>query len=522
MRKPDLPPGSEPSRKKRLSAARTSTHRPSLSTTVTDASQDAIVGTDAAAAQPLHTSQLKLLLRTAEDNLIELEKGLTLLQSTTTASFSSTSGTVVADLKADTKSVIQHQFQSRSPSLDSLPSRGSSPSRNSSSPEPDEEMNGRDKPATKSGNYAKRRLNMYVPVSHDLIRSKICCRKMRKPDLSPESEHGQSIPPPPTLHVRSPRSREPLADYDIPSTRTVSQATPEPDPPSPTIFAHAEDGVLSHESIPGPNESIVQSEVRPPLNPIPKYIRDSTEWIFDYGIEYNSEDDFVGASMDVLVEKMRLQDTSFILPFITSTQVLKIFNPIGRKFIVLFFKIHADNPNKGSMPPSDPLTTNPDTGSTWKLNNLRQSIQTSESVGDFENNISSEQIHGQTDAHPLFSVQSFEPQVKGLSSDIIVTLGALPEDTAETLFTADIGIPSTPSQCTRRLSFHSDASFTGAGLDSFPHEIFEHQSSSSCETFETVISEELDFRVGNKSSRSMFPQVSDWNKLTILLDRFCD
>ena len=65
----------------------------------------------------------------------------------------------------------------------------------------------------------------------------------------------------------------------------------------------------------GLEESIVQGDVPlPPIAPIPEYIQDPTAWMFgqDYRpeeIAYNSEGHLVGATMDVLVEKMTPHDS---------------------------------------------------------------------------------------------------------------------------------------------------------------------------------------------------------------------
>ena len=99
-----------------------------------------------------------------------------------------------------------------------------------------------------------------------------------------------------------------------------------------------------------------------------------------------------------------------------------------------------------------------------------------------------------------FSVRSFEPQMEGLSSDIIVTVGAPPEDSAETLSSTSRSLPT--------LSFYSVTPSLYAGCDDFSHEIFEYQSSSSCETSR---SRGPIFRRGNKGNynRSLFSRVSD-------------
>jgi len=189
MRKPDLPPGSEPSRRKSSSAAKTSTQRPSSSSTATDAPQDAIVGANSGIAQPSQTSHLALPLRAPNSNRIDSVNspitpsrpgseaamyspdppsrttGLTSSQSTMMAASSSATVVTELHLEADAKSISQRQFL-RSQSLDSSPSsRDSSPSRNSSNPEPAEKTKGREKRVRKSGNYSKRKLNTCVPCA---------------------------------------------------------------------------------------------------------------------------------------------------------------------------------------------------------------------------------------------------------------------------------------------------------------------------------------------------------------------
>ena len=100
---------------------------------------------------------------------------------------------------------------------------------------------------------------------------------------------------------------------------TVSQTTPEPDLPSPTSLIHEgttwDGGNHGHQTVRAFEESIVQNEVpAPPLAPVPEYVQDPSVWMFghDYKLEdvaYNSEGLLVGATMDVLVEKMTPHDS---------------------------------------------------------------------------------------------------------------------------------------------------------------------------------------------------------------------
>ena len=112
------------------------------------------------------------------------------------------------------------------------------------------------------------------------------------------------------------RATSPDTVKSIPPSLTVSQATSESDLPSPSSFGHPEyDGTSLEGSIRGQEESIVQGEVPlPPLAPIPEFIQDPTAWMFghDYSLEdiaLNNEGHLVGATMDVLVEKMTPHDS---------------------------------------------------------------------------------------------------------------------------------------------------------------------------------------------------------------------
>ncbi|KAF9533235.1 ras guanine nucleotide exchange factor domain-containing protein [Crepidotus variabilis] len=96
----------------------------------------------------------------------------------------------------------------------------------------------------------------------------------------------------------------------------------EPDLPSPTSFAPTdEDGTTwegstrSHQPVRALEEKIVHGELPTlPLEPIPEYTQDPTAWMFghDYSLDdvaYNSDGHLVGATMDVLVEKMTPHDS---------------------------------------------------------------------------------------------------------------------------------------------------------------------------------------------------------------------
>lgn len=130
--------------------------------------------------------------------------------------------------------------------------------------------------------------------------------------------------------------------------------------------------------------------------------------------------------------------------------------------------MYADKSHEGSTPHTNALTTNPE---RWS-------------------NASTVENHRQADACPIFSVQSFEPQVEGLSSDIIVTVGVPPEGPAQTVFTADPRT-SSPAQSIRTLSFHSAMSFIDAGSHNFSDKISEHRVSSLYKTRITSMSEGL-------------------------------
>lgn len=120
--------------------------------------------------------------------------------------------------------------------------------------------------------------------------------------------------------------------------------------------------------------------------------------------------------------------------------------------------------------------------------------------------LDSEESHGQIDACPFFSVQSFEPQVKGLSQDIIVTVGIPAEDLNERLFTAD----TAPARSIRSFSFHSALSFTGTGPNDLSEIISEYRPSSPCEVFEMNITSRSgspDFKSGSEPNRGLFPQI---------------
>jgi hypothetical protein len=94
------------------------------------------------------------------------------------------------------------------------------------------------------------------------------------------------------------------------------QAPLEPDSPPTEDDETTPDGnIPGQQNIHGLEESIVQGEVPPPpVAPVPEYIQDPTGWMFgqDYrpeDIAYNNEGHLVGATMDVLVEKMTPHDS---------------------------------------------------------------------------------------------------------------------------------------------------------------------------------------------------------------------
>ncbi|KAF8158363.1 ras guanine nucleotide exchange factor domain-containing protein [Crassisporium funariophilum] len=102
----------------------------------------------------------------------------------------------------------------------------------------------------------------------------------------------------------------------------VSYSSVEPDLPSPTSFSQTdEDGTTWEGSARGHTtgrsleEKIVHGELpHVPLEPIPEYNQDPSAWMFghDYSLDdvaYNGEGHLVGATMDVLVEKMTPHDS---------------------------------------------------------------------------------------------------------------------------------------------------------------------------------------------------------------------
>lgn len=116
------------------------------------------------------------------------------------------------------------------------------------------------------------------------------------------------------------RATSPDTVKSISLSFTVSHVPSESELPSPSSVTHTEDDGFSlegsrvHQTM-RLEESIVQGEVPlPPLAPIPEYFQDPTSWMFghDYNLEdiaHNSEGHLVGATMDVLVEKMTPHDS---------------------------------------------------------------------------------------------------------------------------------------------------------------------------------------------------------------------
>jgi son of sevenless-like protein len=106
----------------------------------------------------------------------------------------------------------------------------------------------------------------------------------------------------------------------IPSAMTLSHSPVEADLPSPSSFARTdEDGTTWEGSMrshgPSLEEKIFNGELPlVPLEPIPEFIQDPVAWMLshDYSLDdvaYNSEGHLVGATMDVLVEKMTPHDS---------------------------------------------------------------------------------------------------------------------------------------------------------------------------------------------------------------------
>ena len=124
------------------------------------------------------------------------------------------------------------------------------------------------------------------------------------------------------VHSESTRATSPDELTRNGVTLTITRSQVEPDLPSPTSFEQTdEDGTTWEGSIRGHptmrhlEEKIINGNLPSvPLDPIPEYIQDPTGWMFghDYNLEdvaYNTEGHLVGATMDVLVEKMTPHDS---------------------------------------------------------------------------------------------------------------------------------------------------------------------------------------------------------------------
>ena len=124
------------------------------------------------------------------------------------------------------------------------------------------------------------------------------------------------------VHSESTRATSPDELSRNGVTLTITRSQVEPDLPSPTSFEQTdEDGTTWEGSIRGHpamrhlEEKIINGNLPSvPLDPIPEYIQDPTGWMFghDYNLEdvaYNTEGHLVGATMDVLVEKMTPHDS---------------------------------------------------------------------------------------------------------------------------------------------------------------------------------------------------------------------
>ncbi|KAF8903143.1 ras guanine nucleotide exchange factor domain-containing protein [Gymnopilus junonius] len=103
----------------------------------------------------------------------------------------------------------------------------------------------------------------------------------------------------------------------------ILSSTPvEPDLASPTSFAHTDDdgttwegSARGHHPANDLGEKIIRGELPSlPMESIPEFAQDPSSWMFghDYALDdvaYNSEGHLVGATMDVLVEKMTPHDS---------------------------------------------------------------------------------------------------------------------------------------------------------------------------------------------------------------------
>lgn len=138
----------------------------------------------------------------------------------------------------------------------------------------------------------------------------------------------------------------------------------------------------------------------------------------------------------------------------------------------------------------------------------------------------------QTDAHTRFSVQSFEPQVEGSSSDIVVSVCLAPEGPSEILFEDTWILHSSPPQSSRSVSFHSAPSSQSGQRQSF------HSATSSIvrsdgasdipwysnsyNASEASMSSRrarLNFRIGNENNPSSSTSLNRIKFITLLSDR---
>ena len=117
----------------------------------------------------------------------------------------------------------------------------------------------------------------------------------------------------------------------------------------------------------------------------------------------------------------------------------------------------------------------------------------------------SEENHDDANDGPRFSVQSFEPQGKGLSRDIIVTVGMREEeDLCETDFAADTFSPSRST----RPPLQSTTSLIDADLDlDDPSDGISEYFSSYGMSNTTSRRGSLYFSIRNEINRGLFPQI---------------
>ena len=152
-------------------------------------------------------------------------------------------------------------------------------------------------------------------VDEDLTIQAVSPLSVRKSqDPSSSSENGSSAPSDDTNITSPDEGKPPLASL------TISRSPVEPDSPSPASpasFTRTDEDGTTWEGSTRSKSSEDKFNGNPPtarLEPIPEFTQDPTAWMLshDYSLDevaYNSEGHLVGATMEVLVEKMTPHDS---------------------------------------------------------------------------------------------------------------------------------------------------------------------------------------------------------------------